>query len=166
VSHSTPDSECTPAPPPKHIFHAAFVSTHRRSTRLLLRPRILLVPGPAPGSVLLESIKVAKTLDDTDTDTDASATPPRRRRASQSLFAPASLHISAAQCLYWAWPIATPLQPCCGPALRQTENTKLASTCRTPVAIKHQNLQPPTLMTDANIVITSLRHISHSFVLS
>jgi hypothetical protein len=38
----------------------------------------------------------------------------------------------------------------------------LASTCRTPVAIKHQNLQPPTLMTDANIVITSLRRISHS----
>jgi hypothetical protein len=126
-------------------------------------PRILLVPEPAPRRVLLQSIKVAKTLD----DTDASATPPRRRRrASQSLFAPASLHISAAQCLYWAWPIATPLQPCCGPALRQTENTKLASTCRTPVAVNHQNLQPPTLMTDANIVITSLRRISHSFVLS
>lgn len=88
MSHSTPDSECTPGPPPKHIFHAAFVSTHRRSTRLPLRPRILLVPEPAPRRVLLQSIKVAKTLD----DTDASATPPRRRRrASQSLFAPREL---------------------------------------------------------------------------
>jgi hypothetical protein len=61
----------------------------------------LLVPEPAPRRVLLENIKVAKTLDYTDTDASA---PPLLRRDDDDVhlgafLPPASLHISAFQCL-------------------------------------------------------------------
>lgn len=109
-----------------------------------MRTRILLVPEPAPRRVLLENIKVAKTLD--YTDTDASAPPLLRRDDGDvhlgAFLPPASLHISAFQCLRWAWPIATPLQPCCGPALRQTETPNWRRLVQTLVAVNHQNLQP------------------------
>lgn len=167
MSHSTPDSECTTVPPPKRtcIFHATFVSTRRRSARLLLRTRILLVPEPAPRRVLLENIKVAKTLD--YTDTDASAPPLLRRDDDVHLgaFLPTRelthLCISVpplgvANCN----PTSALLRPRSSP----NRNTKLASTCPNPG--RRQPPEPPTLMTDVNIVITSLRRISHSSVLS
>jgi hypothetical protein len=140
MSHSTADLECTTIA--KAHMICSFCQ-HSPSLKETFRRRGLLLPEPRSTIIRLESHKGGKyPQEHQHRRFHRSAPNPRRRRA----FAPVRIRSPR-------WPIGTPPQPCYGPAPRQTETPNWRRLVNPG--------QPPTLMTDEDIVITSFRLSPH-----